>query len=110
MSAPHAGVANLRPFQPGHDPRRNVHGSPLSKAEREFRRLIEEEHIPRANDLLTSMFDAGMAGDIKAAELFFKVCGLIRKPTDNAAIQEQAKALLDAMMSEARERRAANGG
>ena len=102
--APHAGVANLRPFTGGPDPRRNVSG-PLSKAEKEFRRLIEEEQIPRANDLLTSCFDAGMAGDMKAAELFFKVCGLIRKPTDNAAIQEQARALLEAMMAEARERR-----
>jgi hypothetical protein len=109
MSVSHAAVANLRPFQPGHDPRRNV-GGPLSPAEKEFRRLIESEQIPRANDLLTSCFDAGMGGDMKAAELFFKVCGLIKKPTDAAAIQELAQKLLDGMLEEARARRAANGG
>jgi len=94
------------PWQKGHDPRRIG----ISKAERDFRRLIEEEQIPRANDLLTSMFDAGMAGDIKAAELFFKVCGLIKKPSDDAAIQQLAQKLLDGMLEEARQRRAANGG
>jgi phosphoribosylanthranilate isomerase len=46
-----------------------------------------------------------MGGDVKAAELFFKVCGLIRKPTDDAAIAETAKALLDGMIAEARARR-----
>src|SRR5687767_4877188 len=106
MSAPsQASLANLRPFGPGPDPNRNMNG-PLSKAEREFRRLIDEEQIPRANDLLTSCFDAGMAGDMKAAELFFKVCGLIRKQTDTMAIQELAQKLLDGMLEEARARRA----
>ena len=109
MSVSQAAVANLKPFGPGPDPRRNMMG-PLSKAEREFRALIEAEQIPRANDLLTSMFDAGMAGDTKAAELFFKVCGLIKKPSDDAAIQQLAQKLLDGMLEEARQRRAANGG
>jgi len=95
-----------RPWQKGPDPRRIG----ISKAEREFRQLIEAEQIPRANDLLTSCFDAGMAGDMKAAELFFKVCGLIKKPSDDAAIQQLAQKLLDGMLEEARQRRAANGG
>lgn len=101
------GMPVGRRFTSGYDPRRQ---GPLSKAEREFRDLVESEQIPRANDLLTSMFDAGMAGDIKAAELFFKVCGLIKKPSDDAAIQQLAQKLLDGMLEEARARRAANGG
>ncbi len=82
---------------------------PLTKAEREFRSLLESEHIPKASELLTEVFNLAKAGDMKAAELFFKVCGLIKKPTDAALIQEQARALLDAMMAEARSRRT-NGG
>jgi hypothetical protein len=95
-----------RPFLPGPDPRRIG----ISAAERDFRALIESEQIPRANDLLTSVFDAGMAGDMKAAELFFKVCGLIRKQTDDAALTELAQKLLDGMLEEARARKAANVG
>ncbi len=108
MSVTQAAVANLRPFGPGPDPRRNMSG-PLSKAEREFRALMEAEQIPRANDLLTSVFDAGMAGDMKAAELFFKVCGLIKKPTDDSVIQQLAQKLLDGMLEEARARRVSAG-
>lgn len=77
----------------------------LSRAELEFRRCLDENHIPKASELLTAMFAAGMNGDTKAAELFFKVCGLIKKPTDDAAIAETAKSLLDAMIADARARR-----
>ena len=45
MSVSQAALANLRPFGSGPDPRRNMLG-PMSKAEREFRALIEAEHIP----------------------------------------------------------------
>lgn len=100
--------AQLVPFRAGHDPRRQV-GPRLSKAELEFRRLLEEEHIPRASELLTVICAQAMGGDIKAAELFFKVCGLIKKPTDNAAIQEAAMSMLGEMIAAARARRADPG-
>ena len=94
------------PWKKGYDERRIG----ISKAEKEFRDLIEAEHIPRANDLLTSCFDAGMAGDMKAAELFFKVCGLIRKQTDNAALIEMAQNIVNTALEAARAKRAAGGG
>ena len=93
------------PFAHGYDPRRHV--PRMSPAEREFREAVEANHIPKADALLTAMLAAGMNGDVKAAELFFKVCGLIQPPTNNAKIQETAKALLDGMIAEARERRRA---
>lgn len=104
-----SAVPNAVPFAAGADPRRWNRGS-LSKAEGEFRALLESEHIPKASKLLGDIFTAATAGDIKAAELFFKVCGLIKKPTDAAVIQEQARALLDAMMTEARARRTQGDG
>ena len=82
----------------------------FTKAERRFRRALQKEQIPRANGLLTAVYDQAIAGDMKAAELFFKVCGLIRKPTNDADIQELAQKLLDGMIEEARQRRAASGG
>jgi hypothetical protein len=102
-----SAVPNSVPFRKGYDARRSAGG--LTNAEREFRRLLEEEHIPKASQLLADVFALAQAGDMKAAELFFRVCGLIKKPTDDAAIQEQAKALLDAMMAEARGRRMHGG-
>lgn len=96
-----------RPFQHGVDPRRSV--GRLSRSELEFRRCLDEEHIPKANELLRLIFADAKAGSIKDRELFFKICGLIRKPTDDAAIAETAKALLDGMIAEARARRAEGG-
>lgn len=91
------------PFAAGYDPRRYVpHVSPAEEA---FREALEREHIPRACELLAAMFAAGMNGDIKAAALWFKVCGLIQPPTNDAKIAETAKALLDGMIAEARARR-----
>ena len=97
------------PFRAGFDSRRNV-GPRLSAAELEFRAALEAKHIPKASLLLRKMFKLGMQGDTKAAELFFKVCGLIKKPADDAAIAETAKALLDGMLMEARARRGDAGG
>ena len=108
MSSAHNTAAavspHLVPFRRGPDPRRNPGG--ISPAEREFKAALEAKHIPKASALLEEVYNQGMAGDAKMAELFFKVCGLIKKPTDGAAIQQQARALLDEMMAEARERRA----
>jgi hypothetical protein len=105
---PPARYDQLVPFKPGHDPRRHQ-GARVSPAEREFRAALESEHIPRASAILREIGDRALDGDVKAAELFFKVCGLIVKPSDSAAIQEQARALLAEMIKEARERRAAEG-
>lgn len=77
----------------------------LSRAELDFRAMLEEKHIPKASKLLRKMFSAGMAGDVKAAELFFKVCGLIQKPGEDAKIAETAKALVAEMIAQARLRR-----
>lgn len=87
----------------------------LTKAERAWRRALEERHIPRASGLLDTIYDAAVAayaaGDLLAGErnaaLFFKICGLIRKPNDDANVQELAKQLLDGMLEEARARREA---
>ena len=96
-----------RRFQPGYDPRRR---GPISKAERAFRDALEKEHIPRASALLSQVFDAGMAGDARMAELFFKVCGLIKKPSDDEAIRRLATELLDGMIAEAKARKQASPG
>jgi hypothetical protein len=97
-----AGLLRGKPFAAGYDPRRSA--GPVSVAERNFRRLLEADHIPKASALLTSIYDRAMAGDMAAAAIFFKVCGLIQKPKDDAIIQAQARAMLDAMIEEARVR------
>lgn len=103
-----SAVPNSVPFKAGYDPRRQQ-GPRMSPAELEFRRLLEEEHIPRASALLTVICAEAMNGDMKAAELFFKVCGLIKKPSDDAAVADTAKALLGEMIAEAQARRDAAG-
>lgn len=109
MSAASVGAVQSavvgRPFARGPDPRRLL-GPRISAAEIAFRDLIESEHIPKANALLRVIFDDAMAGSVKDRELFFKICGLIQKPTDDAAIQATAAALLDGMIAEARARNA----
>ena len=101
-------VANLRPFKAGPDPRRNM-GGPLSKAEKEWREALENEHIPRASELLRKMIDQGIAGDDRSALVAFKVMGLIRKATSDEEAQALARKIVDAMLEEARARRAAGG-
>jgi hypothetical protein len=56
--------------------------------------------------LLASIYERAMAGDMQAAALFFKVCGLIKKPRDDDQIEALARQLLDGMIAEAREQRA----
>lgn len=46
-----------------------------------------------------------MAGDANMAALFFKVCGLIKKPSDDATIQNLARELIDGMLAEAKARK-----
>jgi hypothetical protein len=82
-------AANLRPFQPGHDPRRNITG--LSAAERAFWKTVEDEHYPRASALLKAMIDKGIKGNEKCGLVAFKVMGLIRKQTDTARSGAGAK-------------------
>lgn len=104
------------PFRSGHDPRR-LAGPRISPAERELRALIESEQIPKANAALTRLMTRGMdlllsdsANDVIAGKAcldsWFKICGLIQKPTDNAVIHETAKAIVGEMIAEARARRA----
>jgi hypothetical protein len=100
-----SAVPNAKPFSSGYDPRRGR--GPVSAAEREFRRLVDAEHIPAANALLRAVYKRAMKGDMRAAELFLKACGLIRKPTDDAAIHALASQLLDGMLREATARRSA---
>jgi hypothetical protein len=109
MSAASASaMRGLVPFKQGYDPRRAT-GPRLSPAELEFKQALEDEHIPKANELLRQVYADAMAGSIKDRELFFKVCGLIKKPSDDAAIQETAKALLGEMIAEVKARRADPG-
>lgn len=98
-------------FKPGFDPRRNAGG--MTKAEREWRRAIDEEHIPEANALAHRVrreaikaYDAGDSlGGAKNAELYFKVLGLIKKP--QTAEEEGAKlgAALSAFLADLKARR-----
>jgi hypothetical protein len=98
------GVRNLVPFQRGFDPRRQQ-GPRLSKAELEFRAELEAKHIPQASALLRKVLADAMEGDMKAAELFFKVCGLLKKPTDDAAIAETARVIVGEMIAAVKARR-----
>lgn len=130
MSAASASAQRgLVPFARGYDPRR-ITGPRMSTAELAFRKALDEEHIPKASEALAKIFAQAFEGveyikdsngmfvlgpdgsplavprlDVKAAELWFKICGLIRKPTDDAALQDLAKALVDGMIVEARARR-----
>lgn len=105
-------IPNAKPFKPGYDPRRQV-GPKLSPEEIEFREAVNKHQIPRANDALTKLLDAALAalaeGDVlggsAALERWAKICGLIRKPSDDGAIHETAKAIVGEMLATARERR-----
>ncbi len=111
MSAPGTAGAlrNIPPegrrFQPGPDPRRNR--GQLSIAERAWKTLLDEELIPAAALLARQTFLQGMAGDVRAQELFFKICGRIKKPMNDEEIEAFASKMLDGMLAEARARRAA---
>jgi len=111
-----AGLRNLIPFKPGHDPRRQV-GPKLSPAELKFREAIDAEVIPEAIDALkeamvagrTALAEGDLLGGTKALEFVFKAAGLFKKPTDDAAIAEMAKAVVGEMIAEVRARRADAG-
>lgn len=77
----------------------------VTKAEREWREHVDKNEIPRAAALMESTYQKAIAGDMIAAALWFKVCGLIRRTTDDAAIQKLAQELLDGMIAEAKARR-----
>lgn len=89
-------------FQRGHDPRRNA--GHLSEAERAWKKLLDEELIPAAALLARETFLQGMAGDVRAQELFFKICGRIKKPMNDEEIEAFASKMLDGMLAEARAR------
>lgn len=95
------------------DPRRNPGG--ITKAERDWRRALEDEHIPRASVLLTAVIDRAMRdaesdgtdspqGPTYAA-LAFKLMGLMPKGSDRALIQELVRETFQAAIEEAKARR-----
>jgi len=100
----------LKPFRPGHDPRRGM--GALSPQERDFKRFLAEKQIPKASKAVEALYTEGMKWLKKGKEgpllAWFKVCGLIQKPTDAAAIAEMARAFLGEMIAEAQARRAAD--
>ena len=93
-----------RRFAPGPDPRR-ARGN-LSEAERAWKKLLDEELIPAAALLARQTFLQGMAGDVRAQELFFKICGRIKKPMNDEEIEAFASKMLDGVLDEARRRAA----
>ena len=93
-----------RRFGPGPDPRR-ARGN-LSEAERAWKKLLDEELIPAAALLARQTFMQGMAGDVRAQELFFKICGRIKKPMNDEEIEAFASKMLDGVLDEARRRAA----
>lgn len=98
-----ASLRNLIPFGPGPDQRRHVWS--ISKSERDFKAALEAEHIPKASALLTKIYEQAEKGDMVAAALFFKVCGLVKKPSDDATVQALAKQLMDNMLAEVERRK-----
>lgn len=94
-----------RRFARGPDARRNA--GHLSVAERAWKKLLDEELIPAAALLARQTFLQGMAGDVRAQELFYKIAGRIKKPMNDEEIEAFASKMLDGMLAEARARRAA---
>jgi hypothetical protein len=105
-SAVTAGLLRGKPFSPGFDPRRSI--GPVSAGERDFRRLLESEHLPKASALLASIYERAMAGDMQAAGLFFKVCGLIKKPNNDEEVRRMVHLMFDSAIAEARRQRDEN--
>jgi hypothetical protein len=96
-----------RPFAAGHDPRRSAGGR--SRAERDFNEALEAEHIPKASALLAKVYAQAMKdlpkGKTATAELFFKVCGLVKKPTDDERINGLVMERFEEAIAEARRQR-----
>lgn len=105
-----ASLRNLIPFTRGPDPRRST--SPLSPAEREFRKALDSEFVQEACAVLREMLEASRNAEVddmtrqKARMDFMKCTGLIPKSSDGPAIQAVAKELLRGMLEEARAQRA----
>lgn len=97
-----------KPFGPGHDPRRSL--GALTHAERAFKDALDAKHIPKASALLASVHAAAVkglkTGDTRAAELFFKVCGLIKKPSNDEEMRRMVQVMFDEAIAEARRQRA----
>ena len=96
-----------RPFAAGHDPRRSAGGR--TRAERHFQEALDAEHIPKASGLLAKVYAQAMEdvpkGKTAMAELFFKVCGLIKKPNNDEEVQRMVQIMFDEAIAEARRQR-----
>jgi hypothetical protein len=95
-------VANGR-FTKGYDARRAWAG--ITRAEREFRAALESQHIPKASGLLAAVYAQAMVdvpkGKTQMADLYFRVCNLIKKPRDDDQVAALARNLLQSMIAEA---------
>lgn len=82
----------------------------MSSAEREFKSALDAKHIPKASALLTKVHTAALkglkTGDMRAAELFFKVCGLIKKPSNDEEMRRMVQVMFDEAIVEAQRQRA----
>ena len=94
-------------FTAGHDPRRSL--GALTLAERAFKEVLEVKHIPKADALLTKVYAAALkrigSGDTRPAELFFKICGLIKKPSNDEEVRRMVQIMFDEAIAEARRQR-----
>jgi hypothetical protein len=90
-------------FAKGYDPRRSYAG--ITRAEKDFREALEAEHIPKASGLLAAVYAQAMVdvpkGKTQMADLYFRVCNLIKKPRDDDQVAAFAKSLLQNMIAEA---------
>jgi hypothetical protein len=90
-------------FTKGYDARRAWGG--ITRAEKEFRAALEAEHIPKASALLGQVYAQATLdvpkGKTQMADLYFRVCGLIKKPRDDDQVAALAKNLLQNMIAEA---------
>jgi hypothetical protein len=96
-----------RPFAAGHDPRRSAGGR--SRSERDFHEALDGEHIPKASALLAKVYAQALKdlqkGKTATAELFFKVCGLIKKPSNDEEVRRLVQVMFDEAIAEARRQR-----
>lgn len=98
----------LKPFTGGPDARRPAGGKSLS--ERNFRELVDTQHIPKAHALLQLVYGQALKdikkGKTATAELFFKVCGLIKKPSNDEEMRRMVQVMFDEAIAEAQRQRA----
>ena len=88
-----SSIDNLKPFQPGHDPRRNLSGRP--RIIPQLDQVLRDELGECANSksklraIIAKMADMAINGDIRAAQLLLdRVYG---KPTEHVRMRMDAE-------------------